>query len=207
MKKHLACFLCAPLLLAGCAAERGETHGALPKAGVAPYELSEDQQLLLASLGMADTARLISFSAPKEAVTVEVNAYRLAPSGTWETAGNGAMSIGTEREPSSPFAGTVALILGENYSIDFHINCMGQGSFSSEEIALDEEPVGSTQGYLEEFQEIGLNQEIPVAVLVYDSGTSMRSYTPEDYFEPSVFEGMDLVQAVTVSFSGREIGE
>ncbi|HIT65474.1 MAG TPA: hypothetical protein IAC37_13725 [Candidatus Ventrimonas merdavium] len=91
--------------------------------------------------------------------------------------------------------------------MDFHISCAGQGSFSTEEITLEETPLGSTKSYLEEFLSIGLNQEIPVAVMVYDSGTEMKSYTPQDYFEPSVFQGMDLVQVVTVLFSEKGIGE
>lgn len=34
----------------------------------------------------------------------------------------------------------------------------------------------------------------------FKSGTIMRSYSLQDYFEPSKFEGMDLVQVVTLTF-------
>ena len=115
--------------------------------------------------------------------------------------------VGTDRQPVSRLSGTIAMEQRDNYSIDFNINCAGRGSFSSEEIELEQEPLGSTGCFLTEFQPIELNKEIPLAIVVYDSGTSMRSYTPQDYYEVSLFEGMDLVQAVTVRFTDREIGE
>ena len=63
-------------------------------------------------------------------------------------------------------------------------------------------------GFLEEFREMELDEEAPVAVMAYDSGTRMRSFSTEDYFEPSKFEGIDLVQAVTLEFtSGETAGE
>lgn len=206
MKKILIAVLCMCTVLSGCS-EGGNMPGIFAKEGISPYELSKEQRDLLEAFGMTDTSRLFTFSAPKEAVTVEVRSYRLTDASTWERIGNGAMSIGTEREPVSRLSGTVAMELRENYSIDFHISCAGQGAFSTEEIALEETPLGSTKSYLEEFQPAGLDQEIPVAVMVYDSGTEMQSYTPQDYFEPSVFQGMDLVQVVTVLFSEKEIGE
>lgn len=58
---------------------------------------------------------------------------------------------------------------------------------------------------MKEAQKIELGKEIPVSVLVYDNGNSMRSYTTEDYFEPEKFKDMDLVQAVTSEFLDQEI--
>ena len=58
---------------------------------------------------------------------------------------------------------------------------------------------------MKEACKIELGKEIPVSVLVYDNGNSMRSYTTEDYFEPEKFKDMDLVQAVTLEFSDQEI--
>ena len=68
---------------------------------------------------------------------------------------------------------------------------------------LDGEEMASVKGFLQEFQPIAMNTEIPVALMVYDSGTSMKSYTLQDYFEPSKFDGMDLVQVVTLEFSDK----
>ncbi|MDE6220383.1 MAG: hypothetical protein K2G51_08170, partial [Lachnospiraceae bacterium] len=70
-------------------------------------------------------------------------------------------------------------------------------------VVPDQKIVGSTRSFLDSFQDIALNTEIPIAVMVYDSGTRMQSYTPQDYFEPSKFEEMDLVQVVTLEFSDQ----
>ena len=58
---------------------------------------------------------------------------------------------------------------------------------------------------MKEACKIELGKEIPVSVLVYDNGNSMRSYITEDYFEPEKFKDMDLVQAVTLEFWDQEI--
>ena len=204
--KRILLLLSLALLLCGCS--RGETGPGIPaEEGIAPYELSQDQQELLGAFGMEDSAGLFAFLAPEEAITIEVTACRLTDAGTWEVTGSGAMSIGAERQPVSSLSGTIAMELREDYSIDFNMNCAGRGSFSSEKIEFKAEALGSTKAFLTQFQPIRLNEEIPLAIMVYDSGTSMRSYTPEDYFDVSLFEGMDLVQAVTVKFSDKEIGE
>ena len=205
MKRFLL-LLCLALALCGCS--RTETKPGIPaEEGIAPYELTEEQQELLSAFGMEDSARLFAFLAPEEAITVEVTVCRLTDAGTWEVTGNGAMSIGAERQPVSRLSGTIAMELRGDHGIDFNINCAGRGSFSSEKTELEGEPLGSTMGYLAEFQPIELNREIPLAIMAWDSGTSMRSYRPQDYYDTSLFEGIDLVQSVTVKFSDKEIGE
>ena len=49
-----------------------------------------------------------------------------------------------------------------------------------------------------EFQTIELNQPIN-ALMAYTSGSS-RSYAIEHYFDTSVFEGVDVVHAITFNF-------
>lgn len=41
--------------------------------------------------------------------------------------------------------------------------------------------------------------------MAYSSGTTMKSYSLQDYFEPLKFSGMDLVQVVTMTFSDEEM--
>ena len=117
--------------------------------------------------------------------------------------GGGGISIGKERVPIEQLVGTLAMQLRENNVIYFNINCGGRASFKTDEIILDTETMASAKGFLQEYQEIEIDKEIPVALIVYDSGTVMRSYSLEDYFEPAKFEGMDLVQVVTLMFTGE----
>ncbi len=41
--------------------------------------------------------------------------------------------------------------------------------------------------------------------MVYDSGTSVQSYSLQDYFEPSKFSEVDLVQVVTLTFTDEKL--
>lgn len=177
----------------------------LTKEGIMPYELSESEKYILQSFGMEGNSQIISFRAPKEIITLNINVYKLENGKSWSNIGGGAISIGTEREPAEQLTGTFAMQLKENYSIDLNINSSGRASYKTDEIKLDTETMASTKGFLQELQKIELNKEIPVALMVYDSGTSMRSYSLQDYFAPSKFDGMDLVQVVTLTFTDKEL--
>lgn len=195
-----AVFLGLSLLLSACTVV--ETTG---KEGIEPYKLTDQESRILEAFGMKDTSQILSFQAPREAITLNTRVYRLDEDGGWESIGGNQISIGKEREPVSQLSGTFAMELGKDYRIQFHVNCAGRVSFESDAVVLEQEPVGSTWGFLQEFQDIALNTEIPVAVMVYDSGTSMESCRPADYYEPEKFAGMDLVQAVTMEFTEEEI--
>lgn len=175
----------------------------LIKEGISPYELSENEKYILQSFNMDSTSQIISFNAPKEVITLNVNVYRLEDGGKWSSIGGGGISIGADRKPTDKLTGTFAMQLKEDYIIDFVINSSGRASYKTDEILFDKEALASIIGFLQEFQEITINTEIPVALMVYDSGTSMRSYSLQDYFEPEKFEGMDLVQVVTLEFSDK----
>lgn len=177
----------------------------LTKEGIIPYELSEGEKYILQSFGMEGNSQIISFHAPKEAITLNVNVYRLEGDENWSSIGGGAISIGKDREYIKQLTGTFTMQLKENYAIDFNINASGRASFKTDEIILDAETMASSKGFLQEFQKIEINKEIPVALMVYDSGTSMRSYSLQDYFDPSKFDGMDLVQVVTLIFTDKEL--
>lgn len=177
----------------------------LTKEGIMPYELSESEKYILQSFGMEGNSQIISFHAPKETITLNINVYKLINGKKWGKIGGGAISIGAKREPAEQLTGTFAMQLKENYSIDLNINSSGRASYKTDEIILDTETMASTKGFLQEFQNIELNKEIPVALMVYDSGTSMRSYSLQDYFAPSKFDGMDLVQVVTLTFTDKKL--
>lgn len=188
--------------LAACS-NKSDLPMTLDEEGIAPYELSDSEKYILQSFGMDGTSQIISFHAPKETNSLYVNVYRLEDNEMWRNIGGGGVSLGTDRKPEGQLTGTFAMQLKENYSIDFHINASGLASYQTDEISLDTEPTASVKGFLQKYQTIEMNKEIPVALMVYDSGTSMRSYSLQDYFEPSKFEGMDFVQVVTLEFSDR----
>lgn len=177
----------------------------LAKEGIIPYELSESEKYILQSFGIEGNSQIISFHAPKEAITLHVNVYRLGCGENWNNIGGGGISIGADRKPIDQLTGTFTMQLKENYAIDFNINSGGRASFKTDEIILDTETMVFTKGFLQELQKIEINKEIPVALMVYDSGTSMKNYSVQDYFEASNFDGMDLVQVVTLTFTDEEL--
>ncbi len=152
---------------------------------------------------MEDNTQILSFHAPKEAISMHVNIYRLENGENWSNIGGGTISIGAEREPSDQLTGIFTMQLKKDYAIDFNITSNGRASYSTDSILLDTEITVSAKKFLMNFQEIEINKEIPVALMVYDSGKSMESHSLKEYFEPSRFAGMDLVQIVTLTFSDK----
>lgn len=197
--------ICAALL-SGCG--NANTAGKLlSKEGIAPYELSEGEKYVMQSFGMDDTSQIIAFNAPKEAISLNVNVYCLGDDETWINTGRGGISIGVDREPTEQLVGAFTMQLKENYAIDYRINADGLYSFKSDEIVPNDKIVASSRLFLNEFQEISLNTEIPVALMVHDSETKLYTYTLQDYFAPSKFAGIDLVQVVTLEFSTSEFSD
>ena len=190
------------IVLVACSNDK-ESPKSLVKEGIQPYNLSESEKYILRSFGMEENSQILSFRAPKEAIALDVNVYKLKGDKKWDVISSGGISIGKEREPIDQLIGTFTMQLRENYAIEFNINSAGRSSFKTNEIILDTETMISTIGFLQEFQEIEMDKEIPVALMVYDSGTSMRSHSLQDYFDPSKFDGMDLVQVVTLTFTGE----
>ena len=208
MKKILFLFLISIILLSlsACVNETKD-NGTLFKEGIAPFELTERETYLLDSFDLKNKSQIIEFNAPDEVITLSVNVYRLGDDYKWDNPDGGAISIGLEREPVQYLTGNFTMILKEDYAIDFILNSNGgKASYKTEKIILETEATASVKAFLEEFQEIELNKEIPVALMIYDSGTAMRSYSLQDYFEPEKFEGMDFVQAVTLTFSDKNLG-
>ena len=204
MKKIISAgFLLIMIVALTACSSKSESPKTLAKEGIAPYPLSDSEKYILQSFGMDDTAQILSFNAPKEAIGLDVRVYRLEDGEKWSTMSSGGISIGADRNPTDPLTGTFTMQLKENYAIAFNINTEGRASYKTDEILLDEEAMASVKAVLQEFQKIEMNKEIPVALMVYDSGTSMRSCSLQDYFEPSKLAGMDLVQVVTLEFSDK----
>ena len=187
MKRKLSVLLlfaaAAVLGMAGCASgsEGSGSFGGLSKTGIAPYECSDS-----------------------ESVSMTVTISRLEEDGTWKEIGGGTISSGDDLSGREPLSGALTMKLEEDRRIDFHIRTSSLFSFRTDPVLPEPETLGSMTAFLQEFTEIEQNKEIPAAILTYDSGSAMRSCSLQDYFDPSVFEGTDLVLAVTVRFSDTD---
>lgn len=194
------------LTLVSCSSEDTASESkVLSEDGIAPYELSESDTYLLQCFGMDKNSQIISFRAPKGTNNIAIKISRLNDAGDWESITDSGMGF-SEEESAEQLTGTFALQLEENCVIKYKIICGGTASFKTDPIVLAGDSVISAHSFLSKFQSIELNKEIPVALMVYDSGTVMPAFSLNDYFEPSRFEGMDLVQAVTLKFSYNPMG-
>lgn len=196
--------LATVMILAACSNKAGSPK-ILTREGISPYELSESERYVLQSFGMEGNSQIISFHAPKEAITLNTNVYKMENGRSWSSMGSGGISIGMEREPTNELTGTFTMKLKENYAMELNINSGGaRATYNIDEIMLETETLASTKDFLQEFQKIEINKEIPVAIMVYDSGREMSGYSVEDYFHPEKFHEMDLVQVVTLTFTDKE---
>lgn len=144
MKRFFALilFLMIALTSVSCS-DRTDHPKLLAKEGIEPYELSESEKYILQSLGLDYNTQIISFHAPKEAITLNVNVYRLGEDKKWCNIGGGATSIGKDKEPVEQLVGTFTMQLKENHAIDFNINASGRASYKTEEIILDSKTMQS----------------------------------------------------------------
>ncbi|MFJ5763918.1 hypothetical protein ACIP9C_01065 [Lysinibacillus sp. NPDC093210] len=171
------------------------------KEGVAPYALTASDTYLLKSLGLEKDTNIVSFKAPKTAKSLKVNVYTLQDDDTWSVIGGGQIFLGSDANANDSLEGTFAMILKDDYAVDFNINTTATISYKTDILDVDDEILASSKVYLTEFQKIEINKEIPVAMMIYNDSSSIKSFAMEDFFSPSRFEEMYLVQAVTLTFT------
>lgn len=187
--------------LSGCSGpEAGPEQ--LDQAGIAPYELTERETYLLQSLGMETYSQILSYRAPEGARSLDVRVYQLTPEGSWEETDSGGISVGE----TEAMLGTFTLQLQKDHVLAIHLNADG-GLYSFDTSPVEPESVmlGSQICFLRQEVPASLEGEIPVAMLAYTSANQMESLTLEDFANPEGITGMDLVQAVTITFSGQEL--
>ncbi len=174
---------------------------------VEPYQLNEREQSLLNYMGLGSSAYLFTYNAPYEAITMEVRVYQLTADGIWQEYAGGAIGFGEDREiePIETLSGVLSIIQRENHAFDMIINSAGQARYTIPPINTEFEQMMYIYTVLSSPQQIELNQEIPLAIFVYDDGTSINSFAEQAYFTPEEFAGRDLVQAITIIFKDEQL--
>lgn len=176
------------------------------KAGkevIQPYQLSAEETRLLTSFGMESKAHVFAFKAPASAKALQVNIYRLNKDGAWEGGDGGKVLLSENDPPAWKLEGNVALLANDDHSFSYRINTMGRTSYTSDPVDADTKFLQKADAALVQEKVIELGKEIPVFLSVCDDGTSMESFSVEDYFSPEKFKNMDLVQAVTMRFTSE----
>ncbi len=203
-RKHPLWFLLPLALLlplAACSSQEPDT--ATQENTIAPYALTDQEQSLLYAFGLTEEkAQVFSFQAPAEATAIFLQVSRLGEDGTWENTADSVAGIAIGEDQEGPFSGLLGLEEESDRSISLHLQTnLGNLATPPQGAAPDLAWTMRSSVFLEDPQTIQLDQPIPVALLAYDSGTSMSSLNLQDYFTPENLTGPDLVQAVTVTFS------
>lgn len=172
---------------------------------IAPYELNQQERDLLSAFGLTeDNALALSFQAPAEAKALFIQVSRLED-GVWENVSDSVSGFGMDgpqEDLPDSFAGLLCLEENVDRSLSVHVqSTFGGFGNTPQGAAPDLEWTMRSTAFLQETQTIQLDQPIPIALLAYGTGTSMSSLDLQSYFTPEDLAGLDLVQAVTVTFS------
>ena len=200
MRKIIAVMLCVCVLaFAGCSNTEDTTdkdtaaQGAkyLEKEGIAPYDLSEGEEYILNVMNIKKDALLVSYNATENSKMLMVRVYNLND-GQWDETGNLTFVIADDNKH-----GTISIMEKDNYVLELSTI---SASAKSEKIDDENEYVQSQKTVINDFQNIELNKEIPVAIYINDSYTAGVPIELSEFSDPSNFEGIDLVRAVTFEF-------
>lgn len=200
MRKIIAVMPCVCVLaFAGCSNTEDTTdkdtaaQGAkyLEKEGIAPYDLSEGEGYILDVMNIKKDALLVSYNATENSKMLMVRVYNLND-GQWDETGNLAFVIADDNKQ-----GTISIMEKDNYVLELSTI---SASAKSEKIDDEDQYVQSQKAVINDFQNIELNKEIPVAIYINDSDTAGVPIELSEFSDPSNFEGIDLVRAVTFEF-------
>ena len=200
MRKIIAVMLCVCVLaFAGCSNTEDTTdkdtaaQGAkyLEKEGIAPYDLSEGEEYILDVMNIKKDALLVSYNATENSKMLMVRVYNLNDV-QWDETGNLTFVIADDNKH-----GTISIMEKDNYVLELSTI---SASAKSEKIDDENEYVQSQKTVINDFQNIELNKEMPVAIYINDSDTAGVPIELSEFSDPSNFEGIDLVRAVTFEF-------
>lgn len=200
MRKIIAVMLCVCVLaFAGCSNTEDTTdkdtaaQGAkyLEKEGIAPYDLSEGEEYILDVMNIKKDTLLVSYNATENTKMLMVRVYNLND-GQWDEIGNITFVIADDNKH-----GTISIMEKDNYVLELSTI---SASAKSEKIDDENEYVQSQKTVINDFQNIELNKEMPVAIYINDSDTAGVPIELSEFSDPSNFEGIDLVRAVTFEF-------
>lgn len=168
------------------------------KAGIKPYELPESEARIMKHLGMDQKFRIMSFRPPREANTINLTLYKLTGENTWEILNN----IQVEKIEKLS-VGEFSILQKDKSSIQLSLITNNDVIHTAPSGGVEDEFTIWRTSYLEEFKSIGLDEELPVAIMVYNDKNEMKTYQLEDFFESERLADYTLVQAVTITFSNR----
>lgn len=213
MKKTLVLLLIIILLIVSSSCTKdSEIEKVEDEIGVKPYTLSQENIELLKVLNLERTSNILSFKAPKAVKYIKANIYILEENGIWKEVDELSKEIKNEHLNNDNLEGTFSMIISDVDTKEMTIKIgssissilRDKGDYLIDSNTPEGDFVLTTFlaiTFLEDFQKIELNKEIPVAIMVEKEGVNIKPYNIESFFDTTDFEEMDYVQAVTLTFS------
>lgn len=217
-KRFLLIFLILSLIMAvGCENEdlTGTTNQDTDnieeiedETGVTPYTLSDENKDLLKILNLERKANILSFKAPRSVKNIKANIYILDETGIWKEIDRLSKKVEDRHFYNNDILkGTFSMIIDGAHTKEMVIKLgssksgimMDERDSLIDREAFEEAYVGSSR-FLEDFKNIELNKEIPVAIMIENKGEEIILYNINSFFDTATFEEVDYVQAVTLIF-------
>ncbi len=144
------------------------------KEGIQPYKFNEREMALLNKYGMNEaTAPIFSFRAPAEAKGMEIRFYRWED-GSWQTLRRGFTASVNEAMGAERLEGAITVLMTIDHKFEYRLyqefgrDYQAIGSNVDFSKFMDFEQVARGFRMLEEHQPIVLEQEMPLAIWVYN---------------------------------------
>lgn len=199
MKKLFALVLAAfaALALAACGGEEA------PAMYVEPAELTAEEDAVAGLLGLDTEQHIYDVVLDEDVQSMSVRVYELE-NGEWHERVGGWTQC---TEPSGRIAlGFDSIPEGIRIAVQQSGGNTGATTYTPEAAeSLDGLARGTS--LLSQRAELAYGREQPLAIQVFTSGSEMRTFQPESFFEPELYEGYEHVCAVTVAFSDRSVAE
>ena len=199
MKKLICLALVCTLALAGCAPRGGgEQSEELGDNSVAPLELTEEEEALLALVGGAGTEYGVYQLSAGEGVTgchIEVLSWQ---DGAWQATGGGTVAVSAPTEELR-----LGVVLEED---GIRINWQdGSGRYSVNAAlsGVTRTGTGRTWAWLNESQSLTVGERTPLYLEVYDDGEGVTSAAlPDSFFDVAYLNQYDRAYAVAITLEG-----
>lgn len=210
MKKSTLLLTLALLLTLSACAPAPQSQTYTPpypaKTGIAPVELTAREEFILDSFDLVGSSEILTFNAPKETNSIIISVCTLQEDGTWLEYDGGAVGTDFGRKEGENVTGAFSLRLKDNYALEFKLIDGSVATYNTKEIELEETVMAKSFQFLTELTPVELNKEVPVAIMVYTEN-GIPTFSMEHYYDTSRFDGLTFVQAVTIEFSDKAIGE
>jgi len=202
------------LIISSSCTQKLEIETTDTKVGIKPYSLSQESEKILRSLNLNGKTNILFFKAPKSTEYINVNVYLLGENGTWmEIDSLSFQAEDKHYNNEGSLEGIFSMVINDFETLELNINIgsslrslsLLKESFSADDVFY-EGVYESSHIFLEEFKDITLNKEIPVAIIIKNRATDSTDtihYDTESFFATTDFEETDYVQAVTLTFASK----